>query len=101
MMTIVTQVTLQEHGAEQWDNAMQTRVDAAKDRPGWVAVQLLKPVDDARRRVIVGTWESREHWAAWHDDETFVETRAQLDGLQDGPAETVWYDVLAGSHRSE
>jgi len=98
-MTIVTQVRLSENGAEQWDAAMQTRVDAAKDRPGWVAVQLLKPVDDPLRRAIVGTWESRDHWAAWHDDETFVETRAQLDGLQDGPAETVWYEVVAGSHR--
>jgi heme-degrading monooxygenase HmoA len=99
MMTIVTRVTLRDTGTAQWDEAMQTRVEAARDRPGWVAVQLLKPVDDPTQRAIVGTWESREHWEAWHNDETFVETRDQLEGLQEAPAETVWYDVVAGSHR--
>jgi heme-degrading monooxygenase HmoA len=98
-MTIVTQVVLRENGAEQWDAAMRARVDSAKDRPGWVAVQLLVPEGEPRRRAIVGTWESREDWAAWHDDETFRETRQQLDGLQAGPADTTWYEVTAGLHR--
>jgi heme-degrading monooxygenase HmoA len=99
MMTIVTQVTLREDGVEQWEQAMQSRVDAAQDRPGWVAVQLLRPVDQPRTRTIVGTWESREDWAAWHDDEAFRETRTQLEGLQERPSETVWYDVVAGLRR--
>lgn len=96
MMTIVTQVTLREDGLEQWDQAMQERVDAAKDRPGWVAVQLLRAVELPQRRAIVGTWQSREDWAAWHDDEAFRETRTRLEGLQDGPSETVWYEVMPG-----
>jgi quinol monooxygenase YgiN len=50
--------------------------------------------DDARRRAIIGTWQSREQWARWHDDETFKATREQLAGLEDGPSNTVWYDVV-------
>jgi heme-degrading monooxygenase HmoA len=94
MMTIVTTVTLKQDGVAQWDRAMHTRVRAAQDRPGWVGVQLLRPVDNPLRRAIIGTWQSREDWAAWHDDETFRETREHLAGLEDGASETIWYDVV-------
>ncbi len=60
----------------------------------WVAVQLLRDVDEPRRRAIIGTWQSREHWARWHDDGTFKVTCAELAGLEDGPSSTVWYDVV-------
>lgn len=43
---------------------------------------------------IIGTWESREHWARWHNDETFKATRAELAGLEDGQSATVWNDVV-------
>jgi heme-degrading monooxygenase HmoA len=94
MMTIVTTVTLTPAGAEQWDRAMGTRVEAARGRRGWVAAQLLKRADQPLQRAIVGTWDTRVDWEAWHQDETFRETRDQLDGLQVGPADTVWYEVV-------
>ena len=94
MMTILTTVTLRQNGVAQWDRAMHERVRAASDMDGWVAVQLLRDVDEPRRRAIIGTWQSREHWARWHDDETFEATRAELAGLEDGPSHTVWYDVV-------
>ena len=46
------------------------------------------------KAVVIGTWQSREHWARWHDDEAFKATRAELAGLEDGPSTTVWYDVV-------
>ena len=67
---------------------MHERVRAASDMDGWVAVQLLREADD-RGGGIVGTWQSREHWARWHDDETFKATRAELAGLEDGLSNTV------------
>jgi heme-degrading monooxygenase HmoA len=94
MMTVVTTVTLKDEARNQWDRAMHERVRAASDMEGWVAVQLLREVDEPRRRAIIGTWESREHWARWHDDEAFKSTRAELAGLEDGPPNTVWYDVV-------
>jgi heme-degrading monooxygenase HmoA len=32
-------------------------------------------------RTIVGTWESRDAWEAWHGEDAFRETRERLDGL--------------------
>jgi heme-degrading monooxygenase HmoA len=94
MMTVVTTVTLKDEARSQWDRAMHERVRGASDMDGWVAVQLLREINEPRRRAIIGTWQSREHWARWHDDETFKATRAELAGLEDGPSTTVWYDVV-------
>ena len=94
MMTVVTTVTLKDAARNQWDRAMHERVRAASDMDGCVAVQLLREADNPQRRAIIGTWQSREHWARWHDDEAFNATRAELAGLEDGPSSTVWYDVV-------
>lgn len=94
MMTVVTTVTLKDEASSQWDRAMHERVRGASDMDGWVAVQLLREVNEPRRRAIIGTWQSREQWVRWHEDETFRATRAELAGLEDGPSTTVWYDVV-------
>ena len=95
MMTIVTVVTLQQGSEPEWDAAMRERLDAAKDQPGWIAGQLVMPVDRLDQRGIIGTWETRAHWEAWHNDPAFTETRTRLEGLQDGLAETRWYEVVS------
>jgi heme-degrading monooxygenase HmoA len=94
MMTIVTRVRLRSGSTDQWDQAMHDRVAAARDAEGWVSTQLLKGVDEPLERAIVGVWNSREDWAAWHDDETFRDTREQLKGVEDGPQESVWFEVV-------
>jgi heme-degrading monooxygenase HmoA len=61
---------------------MGERLSAAKDQPGWVGGQLLIPLDGLNQRVIVGTWQSRADWEAWHADKAFAETRKGLEGLE-------------------
>ena len=46
------------------------------------------------RRVIVGTWQTRADWEAWHNDPAFADTRAKLEGLETGQAEHWWHEVL-------
>ena len=94
MMTIVTHVTLKEGSEPEWDAAMRERLEAAKNQPGWIGGQLLQPVDDPDARVIVGTWESRDHWKQWHEEPAFQETRQRLEGLQTGPAELTWHEAV-------
>ena len=94
MQTVITRVVLREGDAHEWDDAMRERLAAARDRKGWLGGQLLKPVDAPGERVIVGTWESREDWAAWHDDPAFRETRERLEGLQTGPADVTWHEAV-------
>ena len=101
MMTIVTHVHLKEGAGREWDTAMRTRLSAAKKRPGWVGGQLLRQSDKADRRVIVGTWRTRADWEAWHQDPQFAETRQRLDGLESGPAEHWWHEVVLDVRKYE
>jgi heme-degrading monooxygenase HmoA len=100
MMTIVTHVHLKEGAGQEWDGAMRTRLSAAKKRPGWVGGQLLRQSDKPDRRVIVGTWRARADWEAWHQDPQFAETRRRLDGLENGPAEHWWHEVVLDVRKS-
>jgi heme-degrading monooxygenase HmoA len=100
MMTIVTHVHLKEGAGQEWDGAMRARLLAAKKRPGWVGGQLLRQSDKPDRRVIVGTWRARADWEAWHQDPHFAETRRRLDGLESGPAEHWWHEVVVDVRKS-
>jgi heme-degrading monooxygenase HmoA len=95
MMTIVSKVTLKDGAEPEWDEVMRERMEAAKDQPGWLGAQLLMPIGALNQRVIVGGWESRADWEAWHADEAFQETRRQLDGLESGRGEQSWHEVIA------
>ena len=95
MMTVVTYVTLKEGAAREWDVAMRERLEAAKGQAGWVRGQLLMPLDDLTKRVIIGTWQTRANWEAWHQDETFAETRRRLEDLENSPSETTWFEIIA------
>jgi heme-degrading monooxygenase HmoA len=94
MVTIVTHVQLKPGSESEWDRTIQERLRVAEGRPGWVAGQLLRPVDKPHDRVIVGTWETRDAWEAWHRDPTFRETRGRLDGLEARPGQEWWHEVL-------
>jgi heme-degrading monooxygenase HmoA len=94
MMTVVTHSRLRQGAASEWDAAMRERLATAHGRPGFVRSQLLIPLQEASGRVIIGTWQSRANWEAWHEDEVFAETRRRLDGLQEAPSETTWYEVI-------
>lgn len=94
MMTIITRVKLRAGSTTQWDRAMHTRVEAARGAKGWISAQLLKGVDEPMERAIVGVWDSKEAWAAWHNDEAFRETREQLSAVEERSQESVWFEVV-------
>jgi heme-degrading monooxygenase HmoA len=98
MMTIVTHLTLKEGVEPDWDAAMRERPAAATDKPGWVSGQIMMPLDHLNRRVIVGTWQTRADWEAWHQDPAFEQTRKRLEGLEDGPPQQWWHEVLDTRH---
>lgn len=94
MMSVVTHVTLQEGQEPAWDEAMRTRLEAAQGRPGWIAAQVLIPLDEPNARTIIGTWDSRADWEAWHTDKAFLSTREKMEALHVKPAETTWFEVV-------
>ena len=94
MMTVITRVTLGSGAESEWDEAMRERLKAAHGQAGWVGGQLLVSADQQNQRVIVGTWQSRADWEAWHDDPAFKETRERMEGLQQGPDQMEWFEVI-------
>jgi len=95
MMTIVTHVTLKEGAEPEWDTVMRERLAGAHEQPGWVGGQLMMPLDGLNKRVIVGTWQTRADWEAWHKDQRFTETRRRLEGLEVGRQQEWWHEVIA------
>lgn len=94
-MTVLTTSRLRPGGEDQWDAAMRERFESAQRMSGWISGQLLTPEDDSQSRVIVGTWNSREDWMAWHDDPGFLDKRAVLEDLESEPNVTRWCNVVA------
>jgi heme-degrading monooxygenase HmoA len=48
--------------------------------------------------VIVGTWQSRDDWEAWHHDPAFLEQRSTLEPLEER-SRTEWFEVVADARR--
>jgi len=99
MMTVITQAVLQEGSEPEWDAAMRERLESAYGTHGWIGGQLLIPLERLNERVVVGTWETRADWEAWHLDEAFQETRARMDGLEQKPSVTTWHEVVVDKRR--
>ena len=95
MMTVITETTLEVGQEPAWDNAFQERLAEAQKQPGWIGVQLLIPLDAPNKRVVVGTWESRADWEAWHATETFQRTRQQMNELNQSDGREQWYEVVS------
>jgi heme-degrading monooxygenase HmoA len=95
MITVITHMTLQEGSEAEWDAAMRERLVNARRRPGWVGGQILMPLETLHQRVIVGTWQTRADWEAWHADPAFAAMRGRLDAAQAETAEPSWYEVVA------
>lgn len=99
MMTVVTHVAVKEGEEPAWDEAVRERIAAAREQPGFFAVQVAIPLDAPNERVIIGTWETRADWEAWHNNESFVDTRRRLERLDEANSRTWWHEVVAEAHR--
>jgi heme-degrading monooxygenase HmoA len=101
MMTVVTTTRLRPGDEAEWDAAMRARFDSARERPGWIAGQLLTSDDENSTRLIVGTWRSREDWEAWHSDPAFLEQRTTLERLEAEPSRSEWFQVVADARTGD
>lgn len=98
MMTVVATTRLRPGGEDEWDTAVRDRFESARDRPDWVSGQLLTPTEEPHTRVIVGTWQSRDDWEAWHHDPAFLGQRSTLEPLEER-SRTEWFEVVADARR--
>jgi heme-degrading monooxygenase HmoA len=99
MMTVVTRVRLKPGQEAAWDEAFHRRIASVQDQPGWIGVQLGVPDDAPDARVVIGTWERREDWEAWHGSDAFQATRAALEEAEAGDHSETWHQVVMDDHR--
>jgi heme-degrading monooxygenase HmoA len=99
MMTIVTHLKIKEQQEPAWDAAMRQRIELAKEQPGFVAVQVCIPAEALDERVIIGTWQTRADWEAWHNTDEFQQTRSQLEEPDVAARREWWHEVVLQEHR--
>lgn len=100
-MTVITRVTLKEGTEPDWDEAMRDRMGTAESVDGWVTGQILIPLEGLNERVIVGVWETRAAWEAWHNDPTFQETRERLAEIDADEGTTTWHEAVYDARRGD
>lgn len=94
MMTVISEMTLESGQEPAWDQAFRERFEDAPNQSGWISVQLLIPLEAPNKRVVVGTWQSRADWEAWHLTDVFIRTREQMKDLAQSEAEERWFEVV-------
>lgn len=99
MMTVITHIKIAQGQEPDWDAAMRERVAAARDQAGFVSVQLCIPADALDERVVVGTWQTRADWEAWHGSEAFRDTRERMDRCEVERKGEWWHEVLLAEQR--
>ncbi len=99
MMTVVTHVSIEPGKEAAWDAAFRERISAVRKQPGWISVQLCASAQAPNQRVVIGTWENRAAWEAWHTTDVFQRTRHDLEGSQIAERQTWWHDVILNEHR--
>ena len=94
MLTVMTETVVRDGFGDEWNEAYRERAADAQTQPGWVQLQLLIPIDDPSRRIVVGTWHDREAWERWHQTDTFRSTRERLDAATSSHGEDRWFTVV-------
>jgi heme-degrading monooxygenase HmoA len=93
MLTVITETVVEPGREADWEVAYRERAAAAQDQDGWEELQLLIPLEDRGRRVVVGTWRDREAWEQWHTTDTFQRTRERLDAATESHGDDRWFEV--------
>src|SRR3954462_15638529 len=72
MEAVITRVVVNEGAESDWEAVMRDRMAAAEASPGWIGGSILVPEDETGARVILGLWETRAAWEAWHEAPAFL-----------------------------
>jgi heme-degrading monooxygenase HmoA len=99
MVTVVTRVRIKDGRDAEWDEVFAKRVEAARGQEGFDFVQLCRPEGTPGERVIVGTWQTHDDWTAWHEDPAFLETRRELEEIDQESMQSQWFEVVVEERR--
>lgn len=73
MFVAINYITCQEEYKPRFESLFLTRAHAIDRMPGFLNMQVLKPVDQTADYLIVSHWESEESFKDWTGSEEFRE----------------------------
>ena len=84
MFVVANRIFVAPEFAEDFENRFRNRAGEVEKQPGFVRLQILRPVSEETPYVVLTTWESAEHFQAWVESEDFKRAHAGKNPL---PAE--------------
>ncbi|MFB6121941.1 MAG: antibiotic biosynthesis monooxygenase [Haloferacaceae archaeon] len=75
MFVVANRIPVADGHGEAFEERFRARAGEIEDRPGFVSLDVLRPVD-ADRYVVLTYWESEADFEAWTDSDAFREAHA-------------------------
>lgn len=64
----------------------------AMNQPGYITGETLVGHDDPHKLVVIGTWQSVDHWLSWKNNEDRTREEKEIEHLLEDPAR---YEVFS------
>ena len=84
MFVVANRIFVAPDYAEEFERRFRERAGEVEKQPGFVRLQILRPVSEETPYVVLTTWERPEDFQAWVESEDFKRAHA---GKQPLPAE--------------
>lgn len=81
MITTMNRIFVNPEYAEPFEETFRTRAQLVDQMPGFIANQLLRPVNAGDPYIVLTFWESRAHFEAWVRSDAFVQGHARSGTL--------------------
>lgn len=57
----------------------------AMQQPGYISGETLHALDDPNHYLVISTWETMEHWQAWHNNQERQKLQKEIDSFLESP----------------
>ena len=81
MITVANRLYVKPEHAEAFEKVFRERAGLVDGMPGFVANQVLRPVNEGEPYVVLTTWDSRQQFLDWVRSEEFQKGHAQSGTL--------------------
>jgi len=81
MIMVANRIYVGPEFAEAFENRFRNRVGLVDGMPGFIANQVLRPVNPGDPYVVMTWWESRAHFEAWTHSDAFRQGHARSGTL--------------------
>jgi heme-degrading monooxygenase HmoA len=81
MITVANRIFVAPEFADAFEERFRTRAGLVDGMPGFVANQVLRPVNPGDPYIVLTFWESRAHFQAWIASDAFTQGHARSGTL--------------------